>query len=719
VPSARAVSSLPAVPTGARPGPDILYAPPAVAPQLENAGIWHARPILVSGAQAYRDGEYLYQGFLFDDHGAAGMPDPANAGTNANFLFGPSAGTLSYPTGPSYDDNAADLVEFRVKPLADATAFRLTLNTLADPSLVGFTVAIGNSRLPVSWPYGAGVSSPARYFLTVHGTTGVLSDAATGAAITPAPRVSVDLRRRQFQVLVPHAVWNPRQSTVRMSAGVGLWDRPADSYLRPGASATATAPGGAAPDREAIFDLAFRFHEPISNANLDGLTWTLGDTAAMEAVNDAWWREKAQAAALRLGVVAKFHAEVDFAKLQHRVTDNSGVPRTGFIDRIFASHFSFGQGIDTGKLCGRFPTTCEGMIQGQLQPYALYVPPRSAPAGGWGLTVLLHAWTANYNEFQGTRYATQLGQRVPGSLVLTPESRGPDGDYTDYTESDAFEAWADVARHYHLDPSLTDISGFSMGGGGTYKLSERWPDLFARAMATAAAPFDGGFQSQWMAPLRNVPVMTWIGQWDEGAASQGDLLTNEQQEQAMGAAGLRFIYDIFPGADHTTVWTNDQYAPVAAFFGEARVDLNPPHVSYVVDPSSDFPAAEDVGNHAYWVSDLTLRDPTKPAHVDALSLGFGKGDPTPSGNQSSQGVLSGGHHGPMPYLQDQQSWVEAPQIPASDQLQITASNLSSITIDATRARLDCNATLDVKTDGPVQITLADCLDGASKTTTYG
>jgi hypothetical protein len=35
-----------------RPGPDILYRPPAKAPQLQNSGIWHAKPILVSGASA-------------------------------------------------------------------------------------------------------------------------------------------------------------------------------------------------------------------------------------------------------------------------------------------------------------------------------------------------------------------------------------------------------------------------------------------------------------------------------------------------------------------------------------------------------------------------------------------------------------------------------------------------------------------------------------------
>src|SRR4029077_2165528 len=75
---AAAAGSLPSVSSGARPGPDLLYAPAPAAPQLENAGGWKAAPILVSGAEAYRDGEFLYQDFLFDDHGGTGSADDPN-----------------------------------------------------------------------------------------------------------------------------------------------------------------------------------------------------------------------------------------------------------------------------------------------------------------------------------------------------------------------------------------------------------------------------------------------------------------------------------------------------------------------------------------------------------------------------------------------------------------------------------------------------------------
>src|SRR4051794_16249606 len=565
-PAARA-GSLPSVASGHRPGPDVLYAPAPRAPQLENTRVWRAPPILVSGATAYRDGEFLYQDFLYDDHGAAGVPDQAGATFEANNAFAPAEGTYSYPTDPVYAGNAADLVELRVRPLADATTFRVTLNTLTDPERVAFTIALGSSPAAVAWPHGAGVTSPAQLFLTVHGHEADVVDAVTGVPRAPAPPVTVDVARRQFEVTVPHATWDPGRRTVRMAAGVGLWDHAGGRYLAPQAVATSTAPGGAAPSGAALVNVAFRTNEPNPDPSIDDAAWTLGDAAATFKADGAWWRERAQADALRSGDVSPFFANVDFAKLAAGTTDDSGVPRTGRIDRIFASRFSFGQGVDLTKTCPRFPTSCEGVLRGQLQTYALYVPSRAAPPHGRGLTLLLHALNANHNLYAGSRLGSQLGDRGAGSLVLTPGARGLDGDYTDYTEADAFEAWADVARHYRIDPAWTAVGGFSMGGGGAYKLSERWPDLFARAWGMGASTKDQGNQAQWLAALRNVPVMTWVGAEDEGTGPTD----SESSISELGAAGLRFVYDLFATADHGTLFVNDEFGPVADFFGTHQV----------------------------------------------------------------------------------------------------------------------------------------------------
>ena len=70
--------------TGPRPGPAALYGPLVKAPQLENAPLsgWRAKPILISGASAYRKGEFLYQDYLFDDHGANGNERDQNDPTS-------------------------------------------------------------------------------------------------------------------------------------------------------------------------------------------------------------------------------------------------------------------------------------------------------------------------------------------------------------------------------------------------------------------------------------------------------------------------------------------------------------------------------------------------------------------------------------------------------------------------------------------------------------
>src|SRR5213079_2095853 len=101
---------------------------------------------------------------------------------------------------------------------------------------------------------------------------------------------------------------------------------------------------------------------------------------------------------------------------------------------------------------------------GQLQPYALYVPDKPVPGKGFGLVLSMLGLSANYDEFLGSNEVVQMGERGTGSIYASPEGRGPDGSYKSYAEADFFEMWADIARHYKLNPDLTDITGYSMGG---------------------------------------------------------------------------------------------------------------------------------------------------------------------------------------------------------------------------------------------------------------
>jgi predicted esterase len=701
---------------GPRPGPALLYSKPFVARQLTNAKPWTARPILVSGATAYRAGEFLYQDFLYDDHGARLTPDPADPSAAGN-LFSKPNGTYTYPTDPRYANNAADLVELRVKPLAKATAFRVTLNTMKAPRLVAFSIAIGGRKgHTYAFPRGANVRAPARFFLTVHpkpkgaGFAAGLVRAASGKRVAgPAPAVRVDRSRRQIQVKVPHSDWNPQQRTVRLAAGVGLWDGKAKRYLLPQSSADATNPGGAggSSNPAAFFNVAFRTHEPVQKPN-EG-------TAVV--TNAAWWRDRDQGTALAANDISPFSARVDFGKLHRRVHDDSAVPKRGPIDRILASHFETAQGVDFTQTCLTASANCPGQYRGRLQPYAIYVPHRPRPAAGYGMTLLLHSLSAMYNQYLGTRNMSQFGERASGSIVITPEARGPDENYENYGAADVFDVWADVARRYRLDPAWTVISGYSMGGIGTFKLGSEFPDLFARAQPTVGDESNNDV----LASLRNVPVLMWN--------NHGDELVDEAQYQATAAKldslGYRYELDAYqpcanPGCsplfpNHLQLAINDQFAPAAAFLGSARVDRNPAHVTYVVDTARSHANLGLVGNHSYWVSRLKLRDPSQTGtsgdpqgQIDALSSGLGRSDPPAALTQPGAGTLTGGRFGTLTFTSQKKTWGPPPPGAVLNRISITATNIGSASVDVARAHVNCSVNLQITSDGPIAVRLPGC-----------
>jgi hypothetical protein len=706
VPAAGA-GSLPSVSSGARPGPDLLYAPAARAPQLENKGIWEAQPILISAASAYRRGEFLYQDLLYDDHGARGTRDPADPRRKVDETAATPNGTYTYPTDPAYAGNAADFVELRAKPLKKATAFRVTLSSLVDPSLVAFTIAIGGAPGVLhDLPHGAGARAPADLFLTVHGRAADLLDASTGEPVG-APSVKVDTRRRQFDVRVAHSDWDPGESSVRLAAATGLWDRAAGRYLVPEAAATATKPGGAggltAPS--ALFNVAFRYQEPFQGPDFTVLT------------DATWWRDRLQARALARMDISPFFAQVDFAKLAARTNDDmpgtlGGVPQSGPMNRILVSRFDLGQGIDFSKSClpGTLPVSCTGEYLGRLQPYSIYVPKKPVPAAGFGLTLLLHSYGGTYNQYSTSRNQSQLGERGEGSIVITPEGRGPDGWYLDHAGADVFEVWADVARRFKLDPDLTAISGYSMGGYGTFKLATQYPDLFARAETTVGPSGEGipvARTRPQLESLRNIPILMWAG----GADASVPVSDTKPQADRLDALGYRYEYDLFAGAIHLLPAFNDQYQPVADFLGAARVDRDPPHVTYVYNPATDFSEVGTAAGHAYWVSDIALREQAANdgrGLLDVRSEGFGVGDPEPSATATGTAQLTGGALFSLLYSFQSKIWAPAPAAPVADRLLVNATNVRALTIDPRRAHVTCDAEVDVTSDGPVQVTLAGC-----------
>ena len=699
---AASVDGLPTVSTGHRPGPDALYLPPPRAPQLENTGVWAADPILISGAQAYRDGEWLYQDFLFDDHGALGVIDRNEPyGTSSN-LYSPRGGTFTYPLDERYAHNAADLVEVRITALDDATAIRVTLNTMVEPDLTAVTIALGDAG-EHAWPHGAGVSSPAEVFVTARGDTAELIDAATGEVIAGATS-TVDMERRQLDLRVPHAAWDPGTGSVPVTFGAGLWDAEAGTYLAPQPGfASETTPGGGLPGGPALVNVGPRFDEPTPQ--MAGVT--MGDTAALARADAPWWRDRQQSLQLSQGDLSPFTTEVDFGKLVAGDTDESMVPTSGPMDRIHASRYVFGQGMDPSKICFAISATptepgtaCQGRYIGQLQPYAIYVPEGEPPAGGWGITLLMHSLSANHNQYLGTQNQRQLGDRGEGHVVITPEARGPDGFYAGIPEATTFEAWADTARHYPINADKAAASGYSMGGFGTYRLLARYPDLFASGFSVVAGP--GSVEDQ-LRSLVNVPFLSWNADADELVNIQ----TSEAAHAALVEAEIAHTHNLFTTADHLTLAGNDEYLPGAEWMGDLTSTPAPATVRYALDPTED--SLDVVADHAYWLSDLALVDPDAgTGQIEAHSAAHGIGRPGPVTTTPGGGAVTGGQNQAMNFVSRDVTREEPELAAVADRLEITASNIAAVTVDVRRAGVTCGVEVVVDSEDPVEVTLAGC-----------
>ena len=134
--------------------------------------MWKADPTKVCLTSAYRSGEFLYQDCLWDDHGG---------GPAYRWYYYTVQHDYDVPDRARYRNNAADIVEVRLKPLDDATAIRITYNTMTDPDLVAATVALGGDPgQPVDVPHGANTTMPGEVFVTAHGDKGDIVDGATG-----------------------------------------------------------------------------------------------------------------------------------------------------------------------------------------------------------------------------------------------------------------------------------------------------------------------------------------------------------------------------------------------------------------------------------------------------------------------------------------------------------------------------------------------------------
>ena len=651
------------------------------------------------GTGRFAGGAVFWTDFIYDDHGAAGLPVSTPTGGLV-----PPCGQYVYPDGPAAR-NGADIFRAAIGLTATDTWWRIDWNTLIDASVpIGlFTFDTGRGRAATGeWPAGAGVRSAGiDSALLVSASGAWLIDLATHARTSV--EYSVDMKSRSFLARVPRTVVEPTGTwTVRLAAGLA----------NPAGDGFADVPPehGAMPGRPNVYNLAFRTHE-------------------QEPAHLNFWSEKAQAVALSNGDVAQFSLAVPWDRLAARTTSSEPVI-TGGSTRWYVSSVELGQGVAETDVLSTKP-----QFLGRVQPYSVRLPATYAPGQKLPLTLLLHSLALGQNQFAAVdpRLLDQVCEGR-GSVVVTPLARGPSCWYFDEGELDVWEVWARVAEQLGADPNRTVIAGYSMGGYAAYKLGLTYPEVFAQAVALAGPPTCG---------VRLLPDLDIPGSLDPQShcAREGDtwrLLENArwlpfviahglldglvpfasvvEQVAELDRLGYRYRFTLYLGEDHIAFALQDKFdEPVSHMKTDPR-QADPGHISFAWYPQLVRPDLGIGPHRVWWLSDLTAAPRLAAtrgavARLDARS--YARPDPIRTTQRHGSFVP---HLPPTPGLLVEQIWKRGPTPDPQPYVTLNLIGVAGLTVDIARAGLaswllsgappaNMPPTIAVVTDSAAKITL--------------
>lgn len=663
----------PALPPGVAPAalvPEAVLEQPAAWPQSFGDGFPRT-----SGTGRYLNGAFFWSDFLYDDNGALGVGPGTNESSGA-----PSQGTYVYPE-PEAHGNGADIFRVAVGRTPGATVWRVDWNTLADRTLPAAVFAIDADADPATgldaWPANASLSSPGTDVALVLSSTGAW--VSSGGA--PERVADTQVQAGSFVATVPDdALPLGSRSTVRVAAG--LADE-AGAGLR-----TLDPQHGAAPGQPNVYNVAFR------------------DYADESPVRNAWFDTGQMSALTGGGDVTPFAVTLDWGLLDAG-EDEPEPLLSGYTNRWYvSSERSLGTGI------GDPPEGFDGGVVylGAVQPYGIYVPSEydGAPVS---LTWMLHGALSNHNSAPGVspRFL-QLMCEDRRSICVSPLGRGPNGGYAGSAELDFWEVWNRVASAYALDPDRTILSGYSMGGYGTYRLAMDHPTAFAAAAPLAAnavaedeGDIRGGTGLHRLPNLRWTPMYLWQGALDQLVPANGAVDTAAELDRL----DQRYVFDLYPAEDHVVSALQDGFDDPAAFMADIDAthprEQRPRHLTYAWTSPSEYAVAHGMGARgAWWLSDVAVRDDSIAAGglVDAASHAVQgtaivpvRSGPTPRPDAR-----------PTPAIRQSLSWASdaLPLLPQS-RLVLDLTNTARLTVDVAAAGVDGDeaATISVTTDGTV------------------
>jgi len=181
-----------------------------------------------------------------------------------------------------------------------------------------------------------------------------------------------------------------------------------------------------------------------------------------------------------------------------------------------------------------------GTDQGVTLPYRLFIPDNYSPLNKYPIVLTLHGagdgGTDNLSQIANSRIATSwavpVNQAKYPCFIVSPQA--PPNRL--WEESDiaatVFDLLDSLARAYAIDTNRLYVTGFSIGGVGSWYLITRFPDRFA-----AAIPMSGGWDPATVLPTTHTPV------WDfQGSLDLATLPYARNMIDALKAIGRLVVY---------------------------------------------------------------------------------------------------------------------------------------------------------------------------------
>ena len=197
--------------------------------------------------------------------------------------------------------------------------------------------------------------------------------------------------------------------------------------------------------------------------------------------------------------------------------------------------------------------------------YGVYVPTSYEADQANPLVIALHGpgsgtmYMMEYNnlvelaEDYGFIVATPLGyhprgwygSRGPGNeFNRSREDPGP-GNLGELSEADVINVLGIMREEYDVDEGRIYLIGQSMGGGGTWYLGTKYPELWAALVPMAPAISSS---PDVLRAARDTPVMVVMGDADESV----DVEVTRQWVAKMEELGMNYEYIEVPGGSHSS-----------------------------------------------------------------------------------------------------------------------------------------------------------------------